>query len=102
MKDLTAFKTLILEADSNATKFKGSGGDNYTVWSPYRITRVLTDDTEEDSAWAIQVDRFTKTDNDPIATAIYNKLNQAGIPFEYQVDFEPDTQYIHHIYDCIF
>lgn len=102
MKDLTVFRNLILEADPNATKFNGVGGDNYTVWTPYSVDKEMSDDTEEDSAWTIQVDRFTKNDNDPIAKKIYDKLTQAGIPFDYQVAFEPDTQYLHHIYDCLF
>lgn len=104
MKDLTVFKNIILQADPKATKFKGDNrnNDNYTVWSPYRIDKEMSDNTEEDIVYRIQVDRFTKIDNDPIAKLIYAKLTEYGIPFEYQIDFEDDTQYIHHIYDCLF
>ena len=102
MKDLTAFRDLLLEADPKATKFKGVGGDNYTVWTPYSPDKTMSDNEEEDFTWRIQVDRFTKTDNDSIAKAIYDKLTEAGIPFEYEIDFEEDTGYIHHIFDCIF
>ena len=100
MKDLTAFKDLLLEVDPKATKYKGIGGDSYTVWTPYSIDKEMADNMQEDVVWSIQVDRFTKADNDPIAKAIYNKLTEAGIPFEYELDFEPDTGYIHHIYVC--
>jgi len=100
MKDLTAFKDLLLEADPKATKFEGAGGDSYTVWTPYSPVKTMSDDEQEDFTWRIQVDRYTRIDNDPIAKAIYDKLTEAGIPFEYDMDHEPDTGYIHHIYVC--
>jgi len=102
MKDLTPFRDLLLEADPKATKFKGAGGDSYTVWTPYSPDKTMSDNEQEDFTWHIQVDRFTKIDNDPIAEEIYNKLTEAGIPFEYNIDFEEDTGYIHHIYDCLY
>ena len=102
MKDLSVFKNIILKADPKATKFKGSGGNSYTVWTPYSSDKTMADNRQDDFTWRIQVDRFTKKDNDPIAKAIYNELEQAGIPFEYLIDFEEDTGYIHHIYDCAF
>lgn len=102
MKDLTAFKNLILQADPKATKFKGAGGDSYTIWTPYSTDKTMADNRQDDIVWRIQVDRFTKKDNDPIAKAIYDKLEETGIPFKYEVDFEEDTGYIHHIFDCIF
>ncbi len=102
MKDLTVFKNILLEADPKATKFKGAGGDSYTVWTPYSPEKTMSDNEQEDFTWHIQVDRFTKIDNDPIAEEIYSKLTEAGIPFKYDFDFEEDTGYIHHIYVCYY
>jgi hypothetical protein len=102
MKDLTPFRDLLLSVDPKVTKFEGNGETNYTVWTPYTTDKTMSDNTEDDSAWNIQVDRFTKTDNDPVAAAIYDKLTQAHIPFEYELDYEKETKYIHHIFTCIF
>lgn len=102
MKDLVPFKEVLLQADPSATKFKGVGGDSYTVWTPYSPDRAMADDQQDDFTWRIQVDRFTKKDNDPIVQAIYDALSQAGISFEYDLDFEEDTGYIHHIFSCVY
>jgi hypothetical protein len=50
--------------------------------------------------WKVQVDRFTKTDNDTIALGILNALEAAKIPHTYLIDYEKDTGYHHHIFDC--
>jgi DNA-binding beta-propeller fold protein YncE len=61
-----------------STKFSGNGKGNYTVWTPYGINKTMADDSTDDTDWRIQVDRFTKIDNDPIANAIYDAI---GIRF---------------------
>ncbi len=102
MKDLTPFKNLILSVDIEATKFEGNGKRDYTVWTPYQPSRDIADDECEEFTWRIQVDRFTKIDNDPIAKALYDKFEEMHVPFEYELDYEPDTKYIHHIFVCTY
>ena len=96
------FETALVSADPDVTKWTGTGNGNYTVWSPYRYGHLAGEnDTAEQSA-RIQVDRFTKDDNDAIVAAIHAALRAHcdEIAFEYQVDFEQDTGYLHHIWDC--
>ena len=97
---LTEFKNLLLTADPLSSHYESNGKTNYTVWSEYGANRLTADNTEVGRTWEIQVDRFTKIEFDPIADAIAATLNNAEIAFTYLLDYEPDTKYIHHIWDC--
>lgn len=94
-------KELLLSIDPDATKFQGAGKGNYTVWTPYGENALQAGNRRREVAAAVQIDRFTKDDPDEIADAIYAALDAAAfVAFEYLLDYEPDTGYIHHIYDC--
>ena len=95
-----AFRDLLLTVDPEATKNKGNGNENYTVWRPYGATGPHSNNRRKVRVWKIQVDRFTKTDNDTIALGILNALEAAEIPHTYLIDYEKDTGYHHHIFDC--
>lgn len=95
-----AFRDIILTADPLATKNKGNGKENYNVWRPYELTGAFSNNRRRARVWKIQVDRFTKTDNDPVALGILNALETAKIPHTYLMDYEKDTGYHHHIFDC--
>lgn len=97
---LTEFRDLLLAADPSSAHYQNQKTENYTVWAEYGANILAADDTEADRAWKIQVDRFTKIEYDPVADAITNMLNNNCIPFEYLADYEEDTGYIHHIWDC--
>ena len=98
---LADFKNLLLTADSKATKWKGVGTGNYTTWRPFEFPALMADGERSEKIMRIQVDRFTKLDNDPVVTAIAEALaGDDDVAYEYLVDFEPDTGYIHHIFDC--
>lgn len=100
MKDLSHFRNLILSVDGEITKYDGNGKENYTIWTPGGITGSLSDDTEEDIIQMVYVDRYTKIDNDPIVTDLFHLFNDNYIPYEYEVDYEKETGYIHHIFSC--
>lgn len=97
---LLEFGELLLTADPKATHYIPSKEENYTVWAEHGANSLIAEDTESEQAWKIQIDRFTKMEHDPVVQAITDLLNAAGIGFEYLVDPEPDTGYIHHIWDC--
>ena len=97
---LADFKAVILTADPNATHYRNGGTGNYTVWQEYAERPLYADGARETVYRQIQVDRFTKTEYDPIVDAIRTALETAGIPYEYLNDYEDDTGYIHHIFDC--
>ena len=101
MFDVDAFKYLILSVDPEATKYEGDGGDAYTVWTPYGVSRYCADGGDAALVYKIQVDRYTQDDNDGIAAGLYAALESCDyVAFEYLRDYEPDTGYHHHIYDC--
>jgi len=97
---LTQFRDLLLTADPNATHYNGTGQGNYTVWAEYGDEAAGADDKRERLCYHVQVDRYTKLEYDPMAATIENVLNDAGIPFAYRVNYEQDTGYIHHLWDC--
>ena len=48
-----------------------------------------------------QVDRFTKEEDDATAAALLEALEGNDfIAVDYLVDYERDTGFIHHIFDC--
>ena len=99
---LSDIKTLVLSADANAYHYDSAhrSGAAYTVWRELSLLPTLADDVHQEG-WRFQIDRFTKTEDDTVAAAIRTKLDaDPRVAYQYIVDFEPDTRYIHHIFDC--
>ncbi len=94
-------KDFVLSADPNAQHYKSARkGEAYTVWRELRQLPIIADDTHE-AAWAFQIDRFTKNENDQVAAEIARAIEEnEEISCELTVDFEQDTGYIHYIFDC--
>lgn len=99
---LQEFRDLLLTADPAAAHYKSPGKKtNYTIWREYGAGAMAADDAHQETSWRIQVDRFTKAEYDPVADAIRAALNgHPDISFAYEIDYEHDTGYIHHIFDC--
>lgn len=97
---LKEFRDLLLTADPKASHYKPKQKENYTVWAEYGANRLTAGDTEVERAIKIQIDRFTKIEYDPIADAITAMLNANEICYEPHTDYEKDTGYIHHIWEC--
>lgn len=96
-------KNLLVAVDPDVQRYDhdGSGtGDAYTVW--YELsTGSLYGDGVEAGGIRFQVDRFTKDEDDATAAALKAALEGSdGIAVDYRVDYERDTGYIHHIFDC--
>lgn len=95
-------RALILSADPSAERYESShtGSESYTVWRELRRLPV-TAENRHIEAWAFQVDRFTKNEGDATADLLFATLDGcARVAVSYDTDYEPDTGYIHHIYDC--
>lgn len=100
---LEQIKTLVISVDPNAGHYESAfqGSDAYTVWFEVQRSGMFADNRRPDKSWRFQIDRFTKVENDPIAEALENALEAApGIVYDYVIDYEPETGYIHHIFDC--
>ena len=94
-------QTLVVSADQYAKHYESSDkGDNYTRWQEYEYIGQPADD-EYGDGWKFQIDRFTKVEYDPVADEIKRVLKTTpGVAFSYMVDYEQDSGYIHHIFDC--
>lgn len=95
-------KAFLVAVDPTIERYESShaGSDAYTVWRELG-PRGIWADGHLQHVMRFQVDRFTKTENDATAMAIRIALeDRDDIAFEYLVDYEPDTGYIHHIFDC--
>ena len=95
-------RQLVISADSYASHYDSAHrtGAAYTVWREIRQLGMTADDLHQ-GGWAFQIDRFTKDEADPVAQAILDALDaDPRVAYRYEVDYEPDTRYIHHIYDC--
>jgi len=99
---LNDFIELIISVDASATKWFGATEGNYTTWRPYEIEKHSADNLGVERLIKIQIDRFTRLDADPVVYTITDILNQHPdeIAYRYLIDFEQDTKYIHHIWDC--
>ena len=99
---LSDIKALVVSADCHAGHYESAyrGSSAYTIWKEVRLLGLMSDDGHAEG-YAFQIDRFTKTENDAVAAAIRTKLDaDPRVAYSYQIDFEPDTRYIHHIFDC--
>lgn len=99
---LNEIQSLVVSMDPQAGHYESDHreGEPYTVWYELFVLDLMSDDHHED-AWAFHINRYTKQENDPIAAAFFATLDSDDrIAFEYRVDYEQDTGYIHHIFDC--
>lgn len=91
---------LVLTADPYALRYESDKSGNYTTWHEYRRLEIMGDDVHS-QGWAFQVDRFTKDENDEIADIVFSILdNDERVSVIHEIDYEKQTGYIHHIFDC--
>lgn len=98
---LADIKALVVSVDPQARHyFSMADGTDYTYWEELQRLPFLADD-EHDAAWSFYVHRFTKSENDPVAAALFAALDtDPRTTVIHRTDYEPETGYIHHIYDC--
>ena len=100
---INSFAALIKSIDPSAARYDAIGqkGDAYTVYADYHTRVLYGNGSPAATAVSVQVDYFTKQENDPRAQAFFVAFTgNEEITCEYSTDFEADTRYIHHIYDC--
>ena len=95
-------RALVVAVDPLAAHYESAykGSAAYTVWREYGEAGFMADDRHQ-GVIPFQIDRFTKIENDATAAALFAALEADNrVAFAYRVDYEPDTRYIHHIFDC--
>jgi hypothetical protein len=97
---LLEFRDVLLTADPQASHYSSMLKPNYTKWAEYGEKVLYSDGESDEKHLLIQVDRFTTIEYDPVVDAIRTAFDRDDIAYEYSCDFEPDTGYIHHIWDC--
>jgi len=98
---LQEFRDVLLEADPDTKHYWTKAAGNYTTWHEYRSEALAGDDARIGTKWHIQVDRFTKLEYDPMVDVMGAALDAwVEIGYVYRVDYEIDTGYIHHTWDC--
>lgn len=98
---LDEIRTLIVAVDENAGHYESShrADEAYTVWFETRHDNIYADNRHLGGIY-FQVDRFTKQEDDAVAAELLAALTDSDVCFRYIIDFEPDTGYIHHIFEC--
>lgn len=99
-------RDVIQQADPDAWHYDATAAMqerlDFTVWMEYQRTGLEADDALAECGWRFEVDRYTKTDYDPMAEAIEAALRQADniILRDYRVMYDVGTGYIRHVFDC--
>lgn len=98
---LAEIKALVVAVDPDAQHYDSAKkGPAYTVWRENQLIGLMADNRHQ-GAVGFQIDRYTRAENDHIAAAFAAALEDDDrVAYQYLVDYEPDTRYIHHIFDC--
>ena len=100
---LDDIRTLVIQVDPNAGHYESAfrSSDAYTVWYELQRTGMFANNRRSAASWHFQIDRFTKSEYDAVAMQLEAALEaHPAIIYDYIVTYEPDTGYIHHIFDC--
>lgn len=100
---IETFAELVYSIDRDAARYEmiGQKGDAYTTFTDYDTVIQYANGRPAGLLHKIQVDFFTRTENDPVAFRFLRMFAENDeITCAYQKDFESDSRYIHHIFDC--
>ena len=102
---LSEIKALLVSADPNIKHYFSMHGSEepYSYWEEAHRLPFTADNMHQvsDQAWRFYVHRFTKTEGDTIADAIFEALDQdPRTTVIWRTDFDKDSGYIHHIFEC--
>lgn len=91
-------RDMLLEADPDIDHYHSDSKGDYTIWQEYEESNLHGDD--EAQGWKFQVERWTRQEFDPIAKKIRAVLKKYCIPNIHQVEYDSETGYIRHLFDC--
>lgn len=98
---LSDIRTLVVSVDPVARHYFSTETDSdYTYWEETQRLPFVADDAH-DEGWRFYVHRFTKDEFDPIARLLFETMDaDPRVAVTYRTDYEPNTGYIHHIFEC--
>lgn len=98
------FAIIVLTIDPDAARYqklRKPTDKAYTVWSDYGTGTLYANGVPAGKTKKIQVDYYTLKEDDPVALQYYRAFSEnEEITVNHLTDFEPETRYIHHIFDC--
>ena len=100
---LDEIRALVVSVDPSAGHYESAHrpGHSYTVWQEIQRSGLRADNGMPCKSWRFQIDRYTRREDDPVPGRLEAALDaDPRVAYSYLVDYEPDTQYIHHIFDC--
>ena len=99
---LQEIRTLLAGVDPEIRHYYSEGtGADYTYWEETRRLPFMADDRYAEEAWRFYVHRYTRSGTDQIANALFDALDQdPRVAVSYSIDYDPQSGYIHHIYEC--
>ena len=100
---LNEIQRFVASVDSGARHYVSREESvDFTRWQELRRLPVMGEGRHAEEAWAFQIDRFTRSANDPVCQAFVDALEAAPrIAWQKPAPiYEPDTGYIHHIFLC--
>ena len=101
---LGAIKDLLVAVDPNIKHYFSMGnGEDYSWWEESEPLPHTANNRHPDldMGWRFYVHRFTRTEGDPVALAFFEALDDnPATAVRWNIDFENDTGYIHHIFTC--
>ena len=99
---LKAIQAFVVSVDPNADHYESAyrEGDPYTIWYE-QGPLPFVGDGEYLGAIKFVIARITKEENDPVVAALTTALEESDtIAYDYKPDYDPETGYILHIFDC--
>ena len=101
---IDAFVGIVQAIDADASRYqrlRKPSDKAYTVWSDYGTGTLYANGIPAGKTKKIQVDYFTFKEDDPVALAFFKAFSENDeITVVHNTDFETETRYIHHIFDC--
>lgn len=98
---LEAIRTLLVSVVPDIKHyFTDSTALAFSYWEETERLPMLSDDRHE-TAWRFYVHRYTQSEDDLISDQLFETLDQdPRITVRYTVDYDQDSGYVHHIYEC--
>ena len=98
------FAKIIQSIDPDAARYqkiRKHSDRAYTVWNDYATDQLMADGRAAECTKKIQIDYYTLVEDDPIAQKFYRELSKNDeITVSHLTEFDPETRYIRHIFDC--
>jgi uncharacterized protein YbdZ (MbtH family) len=102
---LSEVKALLVSADPDIRHYFSMHNSEklYSYWEETQQIGPVWDDQHDtaNQAWRFYVHRYTRTEDDSVAAAIFEALDQdPRTTVRWSTDFDKESGYIHHIFEC--